>query len=327
MLGGRKLFGGLGAGGSGTTGGGGWPLWGKIAAVVVVLLLVGYPIAMLLAHQINDDPDFTPGPEFEVEGGSRAVAMAAALIHREVVETKWVANTPFPFPSSFLDNMPNFQVGLIYALSRFAVEMTDSLGRSRGTSQVDRDLDQASGLLKYDGTIWIWEPSISIFPTARAETQYEAGMRALMNYNKRLGSGEAVFEKRADNLIAFLDRVTADLGGVSAAIDERLQHAGAGWFDTRADDVFYANKGRLYGYALVLRALGKDFESILADRNVGVVWENMIASMLAAAALRPLVVSNGSPDGLIFPNHLAAQGFFLLRGRVQLREVANILAK
>lgn len=326
MLGGRKLFGGLGAGGEGSAGGG-WPLWSKIAAVVAVLLLLGYPIAMLMAHQINDDPNFTPGPEFEVEGGSRAVAMAAALIHREVVETKWVANTPFPFPSSFLDNMPNFQVGLMYALSRFAVEMTDSLGRARGTSQVDHDLDHASGLLKYDGTIWVWEPSISIFPTARAETQYQAGMRALMSYNKRLAAGEAVFEKRADNLISVLERVAADLGGVSAAIDARLQDAGAGWFDTQADDVFYANKGRLYGYALLLRALGQDFESILADRNVSTIWEHMIASMMAAASLRPLVVSNGSPDGLVFPNHLAAQGFLLLRGRIQLREVANILAK
>ncbi|SUS06942.1 conserved hypothetical protein [uncultured Defluviicoccus sp.] len=326
MLGGRKLFGGLGAGGEGSAGGG-WPLWSKIAAVVAVMLLLGYPIAMLMAHQINDDPDFTPGPEFEVEGGSRAVAMAAALIHREVVETKWVANTPFPFPSSFLDNMPNFQGGLMYALSRFAVEMTDSLGRARGTSQVDHDLDHASGLLKYDGTIWVWEPSISIFPTARAETQYQAGMRALMNYNKRLAAGEAVFEKRADNLISLLERVAADLGGVSAAIDARLQDAGAGWFDTQADDVFYANKGRLYGYALLLRALGQDFESMLADRNVGTVWEHMIASMVEAASLRPLIVSNGSPDGLIFPNHLAAQGFLLLRGRIQLREVANILAK
>ena len=74
MLGGRKLFGGLGAGGDGAVGGG-WPLWSKITAVVVVLLLIGYPVAMLLAHQINDDPDFTPGPEFQVEGGSQAVAM------------------------------------------------------------------------------------------------------------------------------------------------------------------------------------------------------------------------------------------------------------
>ena len=326
MLGGRKLFGGLGAGGEGSAGGG-WPLWSKIAAVVAVLLLLGYPIAMLMAHQINDDPNFTPRAEFEVEGGSRAVAMAAALIHREVVETKWVANTPFPFPSSLLDNMPNFQVGLMYALSRFAVEMTDSLGRARGTSQVDHDLDHASGLLKYDGTIWVWEPSISIFPTARAETQYQAGMRALMSYNKRLAAGEAVFEKRADNLISVLERVAADLGGVSAAIDARLQDAGAGWFDTQADDVFYANKGRLYGYALLLRALGQDFESMLADRNVATVWEHMIASMVEAASLRPLIVSNGSPDGLVFPNHLAAQGFLLLRGRIQLREVANILAK
>jgi len=249
------------------------------------------------------------------------------LIKRETEETKWVANKPFVFPSSMLDNMPNFQVGLMYALSRFAIEMTDVLGRTRGSSQVDEDLDKASGLLKYDGSIWHWEPSTSIWPTASAEKQYASARKALEKYNERLNDGSAVFDRRADNLIAFLDRVGSDLGSASAALDSQAVSSNAGWFDTKADDIFYATKGRLYGYYMILRELEADLGGVIAEKNVENVWQQMMDSLRTAATMDPLIISNGDNDGLFAPSHLAVQGFYLLRARTQLKEVTNILLK
>ncbi len=297
-----------------------------IGLIVAAVLILYYPVGMLLAHRINDDVSFTPAAAAP-PAGSRAVAMAAALIEREVNETKWVANKPFIFPSSMLDNMPNFQMGLMYAISRFAIEMTDVLGRSRGSSQVDPDLDKASGLLKYDGTIWVWEPSTSLMPTASAEKQYIAGMNGLIRYNQRLDANQAVYDRRSDNLIAFLDRVGADLGSASAALNEQAMGSNAAWFDTRADDVFYATKGRLYGYFLILREIGIDFEAVIEEKKVGNVWKQMMDSLRTAAVMDPLIISNGFNDGLFMPSHLAVQGFYLLRARTQLKEVANILLK
>ncbi|HJO72676.1 MAG: DUF2333 family protein [Rhodospirillales bacterium] len=223
--------------------------------------------------------------------------------------------------------MPNFQMGAIYAVARFAIEMTDALGRTRGSGQVDADLDRASGLLKYDGTIWVWEPATSLMPTASAEKQYRAGMKALLSYNARLATGQAVYDRRADNLIAFLDRVAADLGSVSAVLDKRATESDTGWFDTEADDIFYAAKGRLYGYYLILREIGGDFAGVLAEKAIGNVWRQMMDNLKTAAALDPLIISNGANDGFLMPSHLAAQGFYLLRARTQLREVTNILLK
>ena len=297
-----------------------------VGLMVAAVLILYYPLGMVLAHRINDDVSFT-APDAAPPAASRAVAMAAALIGREVEETKWVANKPFLFPSSMLDNMPNFQMGLVYAVSRFAIEMTDVLGRSRGSSQVDPDLDKASGLLKYDGTTWVWEPSTSMMPTASAEMQYIAGMKGLIRYNERLALDEAVFDRRADNLIAFLDRVGADLGSASAALDQQAMGSNAGWFDTRADDVFYATKGRLYGYYLILREIGTDFEAVIEEKKVGKVWQLMLDSLRTAADMDPMIISNGFNDGLLMPSHLAVQGFYLLRARTQLKEVANILLK
>lgn len=301
--------------------------WKTIVGAFALFLALYYPVGMMLAHQVNDDVDYQVPAAFQVEGGSRAVSMAAALIDREVTQTKWVANKPVIFPSSLLDNMPNFQMGLVYAVSRFAIEMTDVLGRTRGSSQADADLDKASGLLKYDGTIWVWEPTTSLMPTASAERQYIAGGKALMRFNGRLAEGGAVFDRRADNLIAFLARVEADLGSASAALDARALESDAGWFDFRADDIFYATKGRLYGYYMLLRELGADFEAVLAEKNVVSVWAQMMESLRTAAAMDPLVVANGANDGFLVPSHLAAQGFYLLRARTQIREVENILLK
>jgi len=295
------------------------------AALLAVGLLLYYPIGMIWVHEIDDDPAFSAGEV--APGASRAVALAAALVEREVDRHRWTANDPFFLPGWALDNMPNFQQGIVAALSRFAVEMIDQLGRTRGTSQADPDLERAAGLLKYPGTVWVFDFSVSWTPTATSEKQYRSARLALLDYNRRLAAGQAVFERRADNLLATLERVTADLGSSSASLDRHIQENAGALIDVRADDIFYGVKGRLYAYALLLRELGADYGQVIAERDAQAVWAQMLDSMTAAAALQPWVVVNGSPDGQALPSHLAAQGFFLLRARAQLREITNILLK
>jgi hypothetical protein len=276
-------------------------------------------------HRIDDDPGFaleTSAPE----GGSRSVALTADLIDREINTNRWVANDPFFMPGSMLDNMPNFQQGIIAALSRFSIELTDQIARSRGSSQIDPDLNTASGLLRYPGDVWIFNFSTSLAPTASSESQYRRAMVALRDYNQRLAAGNAVFEIRADNLMATLDRIAADIGSSSASLDQHLTQTTLG-LDFEADDLFYANKGRLYAYYLLLRELGQDYAKVIAERDLTTSWTQMLDSFRAAATLQPWVVMNGAPDSQLVPSHLAAQGFYLLRARTQLREITNILLK
>jgi hypothetical protein len=296
-----------------------WPV------VVVVLLLVYYLAGIAWLHRIDDEPDFaleTSAPE----GGSRAVAVTADLIDREINTNRWVANDPFFMPGSMLDNMPNFQQGIVAALSRFSIELTDQIARTRGSSQIDPDLNTASGLLRYPGDVWIFNLSTSLAPTASSESQYRRAMRALRDYNARLAAGNAVFEIRADNLLATLDRIAADIGSSSASLDQHLTQTTMG-LDFQADDLFYANKGRLYAYYLLLRELGQDYAKVIAERDLTTSWDQMLDSFRAAATLQPWVVMNGAPDSQLVPSHLAAQGFYLLRARTQLREISNILLK
>lgn len=300
-----------------------WSGFSLLALAVASVLY--YAVGMVVMHNVDDDSSFaaTDVPN----GGSQAVAVAQALIEREVDEHFWVANDPFFFPSVLLDNTPNYQQGIVYALSRFVIEMSDQIGRTRGSSEVDPDLDKAAGLLKYPGTVWIFDLSTSLIPTASSESQYRAAARALASYNDRLAAGEAIFERRADNLLGTLDRIAADLGSASATIDQHLAEPHAVLVDTEVDDIFYRVKGRLYAYHRLLDMLGRDFHEVIGDKQVASAWTQMLESMRQAAVLDPLVVMNGAPDGAYFPSHLAVQGFYLLRARTQLREITSILQK
>jgi hypothetical protein len=293
--------------------------------VLLVLLILYYPVGALIVENIDDDPQFTA--RGVAPGESNAVAIAADLVTREVDVHTWTPMLPFFTPGGILDNMPNFQRGIMAALGRFSTELMDQLGRTRGSSQTDRDLEQARGFLNEQPNVWIWQPSVSIWPSATSAQKYRAGRDKLLSYNKRLAAGQAVFERRADNLQALLERIANDHGSDSAIIDQHIVEQAGNLFDTHCDDIFYFNKGRLYANYLLMRELGKDFESIIREKGLTNAWNGTVETFRVASQLDPWVVWNGYPDAFLVPNHLAAQGFYLLRARTQLREITAILLR
>jgi hypothetical protein len=253
--------------------------------------------------------------------------MAVALLDREVNVYRWTPNDPFFLPSYALDNLPNFQKGMLAAIRRFVIEVQDKIGRSRGSSAADAEVEKAAGALATPADRWVWDPGVSIWPRSTAEQEYRQAIRMLRAYNKRVAEGKAAYERRADNLISILERVADDIGSQSDKIAERVRTLGDLVLDTRSDDLYYDTKGRLYGYAMILRALGEDFGQVIEEKRAGKEWARMLESLSHAAGLQPLLVRNGKADSLLMPSHLAAQGFFLLRARVQLKEVVDILQR
>lgn len=298
-----------------------------LAAALVFVAVFYYPVGMALTHVVDDDAAFEAGAEDAIGGGSRAVAIATALIDREVAQHRWVANDPWFLAPAALDNMPNYQQGIIGALARFAFELTDQIGRTRGSSHTDANLQEASGQLQYAGNIWLFDFSTSLAPTTPSESRYAKARRSLIAYNRRVAEGSATFERRADNLLATLDRFALDLGASSAVLDRHLALHSGSLLDFRADDIFYGVKGQTYAYYLLLRELGLDYDNVIAERELAKAWAQMLDSMRHAAELSPWVVINGAPDAAILPSHLAAQGFYLLRARTNLKEITNILLK
>jgi hypothetical protein len=310
---------------------GDWPrilLWTRRGAIAIVLILVlYYPLGAILDHKINDDPDFappTPAP-----GASHTVAVAAALLTREIDDTGWVANTP-PFASNALlkygGNMMNFQIGITTAIGVVSVELRDQIGRQRGSSQADADLRQAASDIQYDPERWIWRWG-RVLPEASAEDQYRSARDHLLAYNVRLAAGGAIFDPRPDNLLAVLERIAIDLGDSAAQLDSQIVAGRLLVIDRQADKLLYNVKGRAYAYLMILRGLREDFAAVLVQREIATIYDDMLESLEVAATLQPAVTQNGARDGVAANNHLAVQGFYVLLARTKLREMTDILAK
>jgi hypothetical protein len=298
--------------------------WRKVALAVPLLFVAYILIGMAFLYRIDDSLEQTPRAP---SGGSQVVADISHLVKRESVDYNWMPNDPFFLPGWWLDNTPNFQRGIMEAVSRFSFELRDQLGRTRGSSSVDANLEKAASNLSKEPDLWVIDWSTSFLPTTPSHAFYKKAIKDLDAYNARLASGEAVFETRADNLLATLDRIALDLGASSAALEKYIgENAGGVLPDFGADNLFYRVKGQVYAYVVILRALRSDFSQVIEARQLAPLYDELLVSMTAAAKLDPMTVTNGAVDGVI-ANHLSMQGFYLLRARTQLREVSNILLK
>ncbi|MEM6679940.1 MAG: DUF2333 family protein [Pseudomonadota bacterium] len=281
---------------------------------------------MLMTESIDDDLAFTP-PQ-AIEGGLASVDMTVALIEREVNDHAWVANEPGFMPGAWLPNMRYYQQGLVYGLSRFAFELADTLGRSRGATAVDPDLDRAAGLLRFPGDVWVFDFEKTWTPVVTSEEQYLSAARALATYNTRIASGQAVFDPRQDNLYAALARFEADVSSKINVLADHVEQTALGErVSSSSNEVFYNTKGRLYAYAMLLKAMEQDFGQIIEREGLGLVWSRMIQSFENAAAMHPLIVTNSPPGSVFVPNHVTELGFFALRAKTQLRDVMSVLAQ
>lgn len=296
-----------------------------LAAFALLVLLVYYPIGMVWVHTIDDSPDIAID-RFKQEGGSLAVATAAALVDREINRHHWTPSDPFFYPGAALTRMPAFQRGIMASIARFTIEMSDQIARTRGSSGVDDDIQKANGLFNYSPYVWMWDLETSWLPTASSATQYHAGLEALDRYNKRLAKGDAVFERRSDNLLEALNRMAADLGSSSSDISRYIEGDAHSSFGSAAE-LFYYSKGRMYANYLLLSALEKDFAVVIEERQLAKTWAKMLESLRVGMSFSHFFVLNFDPDSTLLANHLASQGFYLMRARTQMREITDILLK
>ncbi len=266
---------------------------------------------------------------------SAIVDVTADLIDFNVNENAWISSMLLYKLGLFgldwdktpwFDNKASFQRGVNQAVRRTAVELVDSLGRVRGTSGINGDLQRARGNLQFDEETWYFG-SDSLLPKTPTPNYYRTAMADLRKFNTSLEACDAIFDGRSDNLIEFLDRITNDIGSTSDIIRRQSEFQNGGWFDMRADDRFWFAYGQLYGYYGILSAAGADFEAVIKARGIGPLWTESIKQLRSALRIQPAIISNGREDGWIMPTHLATMGFYILRVRSNLVEMRDVLAR
>lgn len=325
-----------------------------IKASLVAFLLIFFGFNALFFWQTQRwngfDPDYPSqynlqsrtliaGQELPSTDGTKAcqssaiVDVTADLIKFNVDDNAWISsmlayragffgidwdNTPF------FDNKASFQRGVNQAVRRTATELVDTLGRVRGTSGINQDLQDARGNMQFDEYSWYF--GLSPFgPKTPTPSYYRAAEKSLRKFNTSLSTCNATFDTRADNFVQFLDRIASDLGSTSQILSDRAEFEARGWFDFRADDRFWFAYGQLYGYYGMLSAAGADFAQVIRERNLTQVWNGTLAQTRAALNIQPLIISNGKEDGLVMPSHLSTMGFRVLRVRSNLVELRAVL--
>ncbi len=334
----------------------GWIIRSAIL-VIVLLLLIPYVYFFWMAIYIrNFDVDYAAqfklqdrkiaaGEQVAAEGGtdttrtcgrSAIVDITSYLIDFNVNQNSWISAMPQYKGGLFglawddtpwLDNKASFQRGVHQAITRTTVELTDTLGRIRGTSQVDEALQNARGAVQFDEYTWYFNPYSNrpFGPTTTSPSWYRTAIAHLGDFNDRLEKCNATFDARADNLLQFMDRIAKDIGATSAAIKSQAERSDAGWFDVHADNQFMFALGQLYAYRGLMQAARVDFRDVIEKRRLGPLWDNMEDQIASAVILDPFIISNGREDGWIMPTHLTTIGFYILRVRANLVEIRSVL--
>ncbi len=284
--------------------------WSQVLGVLILgFVCLYYPLGGYIVNKIDTSSDF----EFKNNPEQSAtVEVMSYLIKREVNDNLWTPNLPFIFPSYFLDNMPNFQLGIISALSRTTLAMSRKLDKTV-ISEKESPLKTAAALLQYPGTIWMFSPQNRLTPAPSANSQYRRARRRLIEYNQSLLDGSRIFYKSPDDLSYLTRSVANTLWKSNVIIESHVREFSSGLFDGKADDVFYYAQGQAYAYHLIMLALSHDYKDIIVNREIYEDWIRAVKYLENASQLDPSFVRNGALDSSFSPNHLAALSYYTSR--------------
>lgn len=279
--------------------------WPRLIAVLAIsFIILYYPLGAIISENINTTTDYSIKRE---DNRSATVDTLSLLIYREVYTNSWTPALPFIFPSSLLDNMPSFQLGLMSSVSNVA----NSLSKQQDKiTSPDNPLATAAELLRYPGNIWMFSPTNKLIPAPSSNSQYRRARKHLKDYNKLISSGGAVFDTSANSLRDTLNNSHKDLTKLLSQIEEHIREHSHDIFDNRSDDMFFYTKGKLYGYYLLFNALMVDYKETIVNFNTYQTFTVIQKALENAFSISPLIVRNASLDSSFSPNHLANIGFY-----------------
>ena len=272
--------------------------------VVVLLALFLFVIIVMIINAMK--PEFlAERPGDPKTKGTYFIKANLALI--EQMHENWLPNDLF-WPTIFLDNMPNFQIGQLEVVRYNARVLRDNLSRMRTTDKLDPYAEAAFTALSNDPYKW-WFPS--------AESKWKLSHEGLQSFHENLLKGDSNFYPRADNLVELLNQYLSLMGGANTRLinapgdikktlsiekdkeGQRLVDIDIPW--SKIDDNFYYAQGIAYALYESFRAIKIDFKDVLIDKNSMELVDKILED-LERCYFEPLIIFNGDPDS-IFANH------------------------
>ena len=314
-------------------------------------LLVFLVIQILLAMYYDQEPAF-----FDVKKNAKyradqhnhemVVGFTTGATFMEVTDVLmgkpggYMSNDVMP-PFVLMDNMQNWEFGVLVQVRDFARVMRNDISRSQSQSEEDLDLAQADPKFHNDNDKWLWP---------RTEGRYREGQDYFHSYLTRLADTsdpEAQFFARTDNLVTWLnlvekrlgslsqklsasvgqDRVNTDTGGDEVATTSTYKpselRVQTPWLEI--DNNFYEARGATWALIHFLKAIEVDFEGVLEKKNALVSVKQIVRELEAAqdTIWTPMIL-NGSGFGF-FANHSLVMASYISRANAGVIDLRQLL--
>jgi hypothetical protein len=289
-----------------------------VAVILAILFLVG-PVVLHFAQKSHNrlptvetrfkgPGDFVPGEAF--------ATTVIAIMERELDSvTGWRPNDFVLWgPTLWADNNSNRQLGIIQALRESMRVFKDHLTKV-SSDEFDRNLVEADTAFRNDAHKF-WLPS--------AEGKFRSGVDYLKKYVAGLHASPQTskpINQRNVELIR-LFQVWTDLLGDAHS---NLYRPAKSWL--QIDDQYYHAQGFAHVMYQLILAIRMEYAKELEPRPVlQTLFSEVEAALAPAAVMKPLIVLNGGPEGLL-ANHRRNLDTYINEARQKMYSIREELEK
>jgi hypothetical protein len=295
--------------------------WGGIAAIVIIVLLfIGGPLLLHFGQKRHDRLAWNVTAQFPkdrpiVGGEVFATTVIAIMEHELDGTTGWRPNDFVLWgPHLWADNNSNRQLGIIQALRESVRVFKDHLTKV-SSNEFDPNLVAADTAFRNDAEKF-WLPS--------AEGKFREGIRHLRAYVDGLKATpprSRPINQRNIELIRLFQAWSDLLGDAHANLYRQPESV---W---RTDDDFYHAQGFAHVMFYLVQAVGREYQHEFETKPVvRTLFDEVAAALGQAAVMKPLIVLDGTPDGL-FANHRRNLDAYISEARQKMYSIREELEK
>ncbi|MGD0670896.1 MAG: DUF2333 family protein [Candidatus Binatus sp.] len=273
-----------------------------IGAAALLFIWIGGNLALHFGQKHHDRLDYNidqlfPPDKATVPGEIYASTLAAIMDHELHTGFGWRPNDFFLWgPKVAADNNSDRQLGIIQAVRETTRVFKDHLTKV-SSNQYDPNLVIADTDFRNDAEKWIL-PS--------AESKYDDGITHLRSYVAGLHTtppSSRELNTRAVELVRLIQTWSDLLGDAHANLYRSTKDDGSPVHSWDCDHYFYHSQGYAHLMYHMMQALEREYAGQIKDDPVlKTLFDDSIDALGKAALMKPLIVMNGSPDGL-FANH------------------------
>ena len=297
-----------------------WPR--AIVGTAVLVVILYYPVGGSMVEKIDRDLNFRIKTDDRI---SSTIDIMHILVDREINEHFWTANLPIFFPSYFLDNMPNYQMGMIKAIANVATPISEQI-RCQDNEKEEVYMKTAAELLSYPGDVWVFSPDNKLKIAPSSSSQYRKARKRLLDVNEVLDAELCIWHRGSRDLSSVVSKITADLGDISNKLEKQTDEESLSWFDIKSDDVFYISQGKIYVYAVLMKALAQDYKETILANNLYQDWTKAVRALENAVEIQPQMVRNGNLNSSFASNHLISMGYYAAKAENILLKINSTLS-